>query len=103
MSASNIRIDRAELHLTSRMWTKLPEGEIRVAMKKVTWLDSYATAFRYPTETGRIRPSPSEEKLEQVDQDIQKILNLLLNHFDYKLDDPGQKSVRNIKALTFPT
>jgi HEPN domain-containing protein len=103
MSANNIRIPHNESHLTSRMWTSIPDGPIKLALKKVTWLDSYSTAYRYPSDSGRIKSPPDDVKLAEADTDINHILKLLLQHFDYNIDDPGQKSIGNLATLTFPS
>jgi HEPN domain-containing protein len=48
MSANNIRIPYNETHLTNRMWHNLPDGQIKAAMKSMTWLDGYATCTVIP-------------------------------------------------------
>ncbi len=85
------------------MWNYIPDGPNKLAMKKVTWLDSYATTYRYPSDSGRIKSPPDDVKLAEADININHILKLLLQHFDYKLDDPEQKSIGNLATLTFPS
>ena len=57
--AEGIHFDRSYQHQLDRMVEALPnENSFRQPLKAVTWLEAYATTYRYPTPTGRIREPP---------------------------------------------
>ncbi|MBF0304467.1 MAG: HEPN domain-containing protein [Alphaproteobacteria bacterium] len=52
-------------HHIGRLVASLPEGhEWKADLMELDYLSQFATAFRYPSETGRIKPAPDRAKLE---------------------------------------
>jgi HEPN domain-containing protein len=50
------------------------ENPLKPALKSIEHLGDYATAFRYPTSSGRITPGPTEETLRSEADKVEAIL-----------------------------
>jgi HEPN domain-containing protein len=84
--SEGIHFDRTYHHQLDRMVDRLPtENAFRQALKSTTWLETYATTYRYPTPSGRIREPPSPEKLNGVLDLLRKLLQEVSIHFDVDL------------------
>ena len=58
-------------HELPDMVTKIPDANpVKSLLRAVEHLDAYATAYRYPSPRGRIKPAPTPA---EIDQDIVKI------------------------------
>jgi HEPN domain-containing protein len=88
--AEGIHFDRSYHHQLDRMVGAFPnENSFRQPLKAVTWLEAYATTFRYPTPTGRIREPPPPERLNDVLKLLEGLLRDVSVHFavDLAKDD----------------
>jgi len=84
--AEGIHFDRSFQHQLDRMVETLPnENSFRRPLKAVTWLEAYATTYRYPTPTGRIREPPPPEKLNNALKLLEGLLQDVSIHFGVDL------------------
>src|SRR5215470_16278031 len=81
-----IHFDRSYHHQLDRMVASLPnENSFKQRLKAVTWLEAYATTYRYPTPTGRIREPPPPEKLSDVLKILERLLQDVSSYFGVDL------------------
>jgi HEPN domain-containing protein len=84
--AEAIHFDRSYHHQLDRMVERLPnENLFKQALKAVTWLEAYATTYRYPTPSGRINEPPRPDKLNNVLGLLGKLLREVSEYFEVDL------------------
>ncbi|MDX8492668.1 hypothetical protein RFN29_13900 [Mesorhizobium sp. VK22B] len=59
-------------------------------MKSLTWLEAYATTFRYPSPSGQIPRTPDKLKLGEAIDDISKLILRVAAHFEVDLTDESK-------------
>jgi HEPN domain-containing protein len=63
--SEGIHYGRGQHHQLDSMVRELPdENALKASLKSLTWLEAYATAFRYPKTKGGLTPAPPYDKLE---------------------------------------
>ncbi len=66
LSAENIHVGAD--HDIGQLIGKLPEGhDWRLDLAELTYLSRFATAFRYPSPSGRVAPAPDRGELERYE------------------------------------
>lgn len=65
------------------------ENPLKPALRAIEHLAAYATAFRYPSPRGRIRPSPTTAKLEVDIAKIGTALSAVVAAFQVDLSKPN--------------
>jgi hypothetical protein len=66
------------------------EGPLKPALRAIEHLDAYATAFRYPSPRGRIKPAPSPRELDEDVATLTAVLGELVARFVVELGKPDQ-------------
>ncbi|MBL8581882.1 MAG: HEPN domain-containing protein, partial [Rhizobiaceae bacterium] len=63
-TSENIHIERADAHQLDKVIRAFPDamGQ-KHALRRLSWLEAYATSFRYPSPAGRIPRSPDPQRL----------------------------------------
>lgn len=61
------------------------ENPLTDSIRQLTWLEAYATAFRYPTAAGRVPPAPPIAKVSVALDRIESMLARLVGHFGVDL------------------
>jgi hypothetical protein len=54
-------------------------------LRSLTWLEAYATAFRYPTPSGRVPAAPQMSRVKAALDGIETLLVRLSEHFGVDL------------------
>lgn len=64
LSAENIHASAD--HNIGQLVASLPDGhEWKADLMELDYLSQFATTFRYPSETGKVKPAPERAKLEE--------------------------------------
>jgi HEPN domain-containing protein len=62
-------------HELPDMVSKIPEANpVKPLLRAIEHLDAYATAYRYPSPRGRVKPAPSPAELDQDIANIDRAL-----------------------------
>lgn len=81
-----IHIERHDAHQLDKIVRRFPaENPLTDSIRQLTWLEAYATVFRYPTATGRIAPAPPIAKVSVALDRIESMLARLVGHFGVDL------------------
>lgn len=85
--SENIQFERSKRHLLDFMITALPDSNpFKAALGRVSWLEAYATTYRYPKPGGRLAKPPSDRELADALQIIDDTLRGLAEHFGVNLN-----------------
>lgn len=80
--SESVHFERSKRHLLDHMIRALPDSNPhKIALKPVSWLEAYATTYRYPKPSGRLVKPPPEADLAGAMQIIETILDGLAKHF----------------------
>ena len=66
------------------------ENPIKPLLREIESLGNYATTFRYPTVSGRVKSSPKGEEFARMAAHVEKALNEAIARFDVDLASDGQ-------------
>jgi hypothetical protein len=73
---------RSQQHQLDTMVRGLPADNAFIAdLLGLTWLEAYATAFRYPRSKGGINDAPPTEQLEEALAKTTSLLKQVADHF----------------------
>ena len=61
------------------------ENPVKPLLREIERLGNYATAFRYPTPVGRVKPAPELEAFNRFALNVEKALNEACSRFDVDL------------------
>lgn len=76
-------------HELPDMVTKVPdENPLKAMLRTIEHLDAYATAYRYPSPRGRVKPSPTPAELEADLAKLDAVLRELATRFRIDLSKP---------------
>ena len=79
-------------HQLDRMVESIPnENPVKQMLEDIQGLGVYATAYRYPTTVGRIKPAPDYDKFKQFADNVDLALQEVIKRFDVDIDstDPA--------------
>lgn len=77
-----VHYPRSQQHQLDTMARQLPaENTFLSELSDLTWLESYATAFRYPRTKGGINDPPRSEQIEEALTKIVNLLEQVAGHF----------------------
>jgi hypothetical protein len=95
--SEGIQFERSKKHLLDHMIRALPDANpFKALLIKVSWLEAYATTYRYPTPSGRLPTPPSEAALSDVLRHIEDLLRQVADHFGVDGDSPeGRPAARS--------
>ncbi len=76
-----LHIERKDAHQLDTTVRRLPDANPdKARLVEVAFLEAYATAYRYPTATGRSPASPSPARLKEALDRIESLLEDLERH-----------------------
>lgn len=82
---------RAQQHQLETMRRGLPEAdEFRDDLAPLTWLEAFATTYRYPKPAGGIPDPPDRDRLRSALDAIAALLGRVADHFSVELDGATQ-------------
>lgn len=97
--AEAIAFDRSHHHRLDAMLQMFPsENALKPDIAALTWLETFATAFRYPRTSGTLRDSPPQEQLDAAIGGIGTLIERAAEWFKVDL----QLSSRRAAARTDP-
>jgi HEPN domain-containing protein len=77
-----VHYGRGQQHQLDTMIRELPAGNVfKAILSDLSWLEAYATAFRYPRTKGGINDAPSNEKLTDALTKTTTLLKQVADHF----------------------
>ncbi|HTE50450.1 MAG TPA: HEPN domain-containing protein [Kofleriaceae bacterium] len=62
------------------------ENPLKASLKEIEPLAAFATSYRYPTSSGRIKPAPRPEDFDAFAQKVESVLTAAAKRFDVDLD-----------------
>jgi hypothetical protein len=85
--SEGVQFERSRQHLLDYMVGALPDANpFKSALREVSWLEAYATTYRYPTPTGRLPRPPAQETLLDALRQIEETLTQMADHFGVDID-----------------
>ena len=85
-TSENLHIERKDAHRLDTTVRRIPDlNPDKPALSRLTFLEVYATTYRYPSPSGRISEPPSFDQIAPALDSIATLLSLLENHFDCNL------------------
>ncbi len=82
-------------HQLEGMVDRVPdENPTKQALRGVEYLAAYATTFRYPTTSGRIPRTPSQQELADAVTRVEAVLLDVARRFEVDLADPSSLARR---------
>lgn len=92
-TAEGIHIERKDAHQLDTIVRKIPEeNPDRRALAAITFLEAYATSYRYGTPTGRVPTTPSSDRVEDALAAIDGLIVSLEEHFAIEAEVGGTAS-----------
>ncbi len=74
-------------HQLDRMVESVPdENPVKQMLRDIQGLGIYATAYRYPTTVGRIKPAPGYDEFKRFADKVGTALQEVIKHFDVDID-----------------
>lgn len=85
--SESVHVGRAQHHQLDTIRRLLPaENAVRDEFAELTWLEAYATTYRYPRTSGGLSKVPSQERLAEGIAGTRRLLQKLARYFDVDLD-----------------
>lgn len=89
---------RSQQHQLETMRRALPEADaFRGDLAQLTWLESYATTFRYPKPMGSIAEPPRDDRLRGAISETEALLRRVASHFQVDLDLASKQPASHAK------
>ncbi len=77
-------------HQLDRMVESVPdENPVKQMLRDIQGLGIYATAFRYPTTVGRIKPAPGYDEFKRLSDKVEAALQEVTRRFGVDIDSTG--------------
>ena len=87
--SEGIHFGRNLNHQLDRMLARFSDDNtFKSALQRVSWLEAYATTYKYPKASGAITPPPPKERLRGALDELTTILGRVADHFGVDLT-PG--------------
>lgn len=81
-TSEDIHIERKDAHQLDTIVRKLPaENPDRATLTAITFLEAYATSYRYGTPTGRVPSTPAFDRIEKALDQVETLIAGLRKHF----------------------
>ena len=80
---------RGIAHHLKAMVDMIPdENPMKVELRGIQHLEAFATTYRYPTTSGRIKPAPLPQSVSEDIQKVEKVLSNAIAKFRVDLSKP---------------
>lgn len=100
--SEGVAFGRVQHHQLDSMVRLLPtEDPFKGDLAALTWLETFATAYRYPKTSGGLRERPSQEKLQGAIERIDQTIERAARWFDVDLRFSSQAPARRIDPPRF--
>lgn len=101
--AESTAFTRSQQHQLETMRRALPEADaFREDLADVTWLEAYATTFRYPKQLGSIADPPPADRLRAALDETEDLLRRVAEHFQVDLRISSKTSASHAKPPRRP-
>lgn len=81
-----MHIERHDAHQLDKLVRRFPdEHSEKAALNGLTWLEAYATTFRYTTPSGQIPKTPDAGRLSSAIDAVEALLDRVAHHFEVDL------------------
>ena len=92
-TSEDLHIERKDAHQLDTIVRKLPsDNPDRDVLASISFLEAYATSYRYGTPTGRVPASPSIDRVAVALDRIEAVIAILCAHFGVRLSEEGAAS-----------
>jgi hypothetical protein len=86
-----MHIERNDAHQIDKTVRRLSDEHAeKAALSRLSWLEAYATAFRYTTPAGRIPETPDTDRLRSAIEAIELLIARVAAHFDVDLNNASE-------------
>jgi HEPN domain-containing protein len=86
-TSEKIHIERHDAHQLDKIVRRFPDDHSeKTTLKSLTWLEAYATTFRYTSPLGHVPKAPDESKLAKAIQDTDSLISRTAEHFGVDLN-----------------
>jgi HEPN domain-containing protein len=86
-TSENLHIERHDAHQLDKVARRFPdEHSEKAVLNGLTWLEAYATTFRYTTPSGQIPKTPDAARLDKAIEAIETLIGRVADHFDVNLE-----------------
>jgi hypothetical protein len=90
-TSEGLHIERQDAHQLDRTLRRFPaENAVLSQLQSLSWLEAYATTFRYASPSGRLPVSPDPERLSVAVEALDKLIGIIVRHFGIDIDQPEQ-------------
>jgi HEPN domain-containing protein len=97
--SEGIHYSRGQQHQLDTMIRALPDANtFKASVHALSWLEAYATAFRYPRTKGGLTASPPAEKLNGALSAVTPLLSRLALHYGVELDAKADQPALHVRA-----
>jgi hypothetical protein len=90
--SEQIHFPRSKQHQLDSMIREIPDtNPFKWGLNDLSWLEAYATAYRYPKTKGGLVPSPDPNKVQAALTKATFLLDEVAKHFGADLNAPSDK------------
>lgn len=94
-TSENMHIERHDAHQLDKLVRRFPDDHSeKMALNGLTWLEAYATTFRYTTPSGQIPKTPDAARLRSAIDAIEGLIGRAADHFGVSIEvesEPAQR------------
>ena len=86
-TSEGLHIERQDAHQLDKVVRRFPASNVeKAALLSLTWLEAYATTFRYTLPSGGIPKSPDPARLDAAIMSIQDMIHRVSARFEVDLE-----------------
>jgi HEPN domain-containing protein len=90
-TSEGLHIQRSDAHLLDKTLRRIPsEQPLLARMNELSWLEAFATSYRYPTPAGRIAQTLESSKVLKSVEQLEGLVYEASSSFAVDLTDPEQ-------------
>ena len=94
-TSEGLHIERADAHQLDKVVRRFPDDQAeKGSIASLTWLEAYATTFRYTLPSGGLPRSPDTAKLAEAITAIDALIDRVATAFGVELDEEGSAAER---------
>ncbi len=94
-TSEGLHIERADAHQLDKVVRRFPDTQPeKAAIASLTWLEAYATTFRYTLPSGQLPRSPDAAKLAGAIAAIEELIDRLALAFGIEIEDESSVAKR---------
>ena len=94
-TSENMHIERHDAHQLDKLLRRFPDDHSeKKALNSLTWLEAYATTFRYTTPSGQIPKTPDAVRLRSAIDAIDALVGRAAEHFGVSIEVASEPARR---------